>query len=451
MAEVPKPTQGKRISSSGTVITSGIISLEEYNRKLTGKTGLEIYDKMRRSDGSTSSALRIVKLPLLSATWKVAPASDDEQDKKAAEVCQHNLDFIGWKQILKEILLHLDFGYSVFEKVYDVIPSEFGDYLGITELGSIKQKTVLRWEQQNGSPGITQTNSSGPEVSVPLEKLMIFTNDMEGQNYEGKPLLRPAYKHWYMKESLYKVDALSHEKQGLGIPYLETPAGASPTDKEKAREIAKNIRANEAVFAEMPADFKLSFMDMMARTLRDPVASIDHHTTQIMKSVLAQFLELSGSSSSGSNALSRDQSGLFMKSEEAAADYVTERINKYFIPDIMAMNFPNAKAMPKLTYSDLDDTDTVALAKSVSELLNAGALTPEAEMEKHLRGLYDLPALPQAIAEDYDNRVLPKTNLPSGSSPGDTQASFNQAIRSLDNFIEASLKHDSRTRHTAKG
>lgn len=454
MAEVPKG-KGKRVSTSGTVLVGGVISMEEYNRKLVGLPGLDILDEMRRSDSTTSTALRIVKLPVQSAKWKITPASDDAQDVKVAGVVQHNLDFLGWKQVMKEIMLYLDFGFSIFEKVVDLIESpEYGAYLGISELGSMKQRTVYKWLQQDGTPGITQldpTGSGGGEISVPMEKLIIFTNDMEGKNYAGRSLLRPAYKHWYMKEGLYKIDALAHEKNGLGIPNLKTPAKATDPDKEAAREVVRNIRANEAAFSEMPEGFELTFLDMMARTVRDPMNSINHHATAIMKSVLAAFLELGSSTSKGgSHSLSKDLSALFMKSEEATADYIKEVMQRKFIPDIVNMNFPTTKVMPTITYSDLQDTDATTLAEAVGILVGAGAVTPEATLEEHLRTIYDLPSLPQEIADDYENRPMPPAKSGVPATPDDTQASLRHAIRGLDNYIEASL-NENRKRNKAKG
>jgi hypothetical protein len=53
-----------------------------------------------------------------------------------------------------------------------------------------------------------------------MDKLIVFVNEMEGMNWWGTSLLRPAYKHWFIKNTLYKIDAIAHERQGLGIPYV---------------------------------------------------------------------------------------------------------------------------------------------------------------------------------------------------------------------------------------
>ena len=396
---------------------------------------------MRRSDGTTSAAMRIVKLPLISADMVVKPASEDDADKKAADVVYHNLMQIGWKQFLKEALLMLDFGFSLFEKVYDVIPYDEGDYIGIMYAESRKQTTILKWQMENGEPGVTQTNPNGGEnISIPREALILFTNDQEGNNYEGRSLLRAAYKHWYIKESLYKIDAMGHEKQGLGVPKLTVPSDANEADKEKARQIVKNMRANEASYVELPEGFELEFMDMKSSSTRDPIPSINHHTTQIMKSVLAQFIELgSNTSNSGSNALSTDHSALFMKSETALAAQIAEVLEEQFIPDIMNFNFPNLKEYPTIEFSNLADTDLTALANNIQKMFASHAITPDPELEKYLRKIFSLPDLPDYIADNYDERITSPAVQPTTETPPTTQAkkfSIKATLKQLDKFIE---------------
>lgn len=49
-------------------------------------------------------------------------------------------------------------------------------------------------------------------VSIPREKLVIFSFRKEGDNYEGRSVLRSCYKSWYLKDSLYKFEAVKFEK-----------------------------------------------------------------------------------------------------------------------------------------------------------------------------------------------------------------------------------------------
>jgi predicted transcriptional regulator YdeE len=76
----------------------------------------------------------------------------------------------------------------------------------------------------DGQPGITQQldaplttgpNKGQSNVSIPAQKLVIFTHRREGDNYEGRSSLRSAYKHWFFKDTLYRLDGIRHERQGV--------------------------------------------------------------------------------------------------------------------------------------------------------------------------------------------------------------------------------------------
>lgn len=56
--------------SSGTNITSGMID-DDYNPNLNFPKSVEIFDEMRRSDGTVIGMLRAMKNPLLSAEWEI--------------------------------------------------------------------------------------------------------------------------------------------------------------------------------------------------------------------------------------------------------------------------------------------------------------------------------------------------------------------------------------------
>jgi len=89
-------------------------------------------------------------------------------------------------------------------------------------------------------------------VSIPAEKLLIFSYRREGDNYAGISVLRSAYKHWYIKDKLYKFDAVRHERQSVGIPVITLPDGASDTDRTEALTIVTNIRSTEQTGIVLP-------------------------------------------------------------------------------------------------------------------------------------------------------------------------------------------------------
>src|SRR5690606_32279780 len=133
-------------SSSPSPWTS--FNRQEYNPSLMGIRGLEAYDRMRKSDGTVRGTLRSIKTPALSGRWFVEPASDSDLDKEIAKFIWCNLTeymSISWPQVLTEALLMCDFGYYMFEKVWEnrVIEGELRTVLA--KLGPRHPMDVQEW------------------------------------------------------------------------------------------------------------------------------------------------------------------------------------------------------------------------------------------------------------------------------------------------------------------
>ena len=302
------------IGDTGTEILSGIVT-EEYNTKLQDVQGIGVYDEMRKSDGTIKAVVLATSLPIRRAKWFVKSATEDEGDKEIADFVSAALFeymSITWDDLLRQALLSLPLGVMLFEKVFTVRTIDGVDRIVWKKFAPRLPKSIQKWEMENGKSGIQQLKQSGDIVNIPIEKLLIFVNEMEGENGWGTSILRAAYKHWYIKNNFYKIDAIAFERQGLGVPYAKMPENYTEADRAKAETILKNLRAHQQAFIIEPHDYDIGFKDMMAKTLRDPKESIMHHNREIVKGVLATFLEL-GASDSGSRALSEDQSGLFLQ------------------------------------------------------------------------------------------------------------------------------------------
>jgi hypothetical protein len=409
------------VGKSGTYIFNGIITQEEYNSDLVRTAALKIYDQMRRGDGTVAAILLACKLPIIGAQWTLDAASDDPKDVFirnfiARELMQRKVNF---SDFMREGLTFFDFGYSVFEKVLEFTDFEGKQLIGLGGLHSRKQRSVYYWETEDHEPGITQVVIGGT-YSIPRDKLVIFTLNKEGENYEGISLLRPAYKHWQIKDKLYLIDAIKHERQGLGVVGIKTPTSAHQSDIDNAIAAARNLRANEEAYIKTPEGFEIEFMDMHANTTTSVVESVLHHDRQISKSILGQFLELGASGGSGSRAVGDVQSELFMLSEEAAAKTFATVVQEDIIKKLVDLNFTDFTDYPKLKHSRIGNDDLVQSADAIQKLTAVNILTPDPDVEQSVRSMLHLPDLPDAYRADYNNR--PKNSAPATGTPVDPNA-----------------------------
>jgi phage gp29-like protein len=420
MAENNTPTVprklNKEVGESGTLIYAGVITSEEYNRKLTGLNGIRQFEIMRRSDSTVRSALQVVKLPLLSTTWSILPVKQDDgtilpEDQERAdfikrELFHRNVDFF---KFLKAGLTCFDFGHSVFEIVAEVTEFNGKTRIGLKKLASRKQSTIFKWETVDQQPGITQIVGS-KNMSIPRQKLVIFTHDQEGENYEGISLLRYIYKDWDMKDKLTLVNAMALEKLGVGVPVISARDNMDPSkdDEEDAIDALRNMRANQAAYLKVPKTMQVEMLDLKGNETKDILPTLAYHDRRIMQAILAGFLELGGSAGSGSQSLSKDLSSIFFKSEEAAANQVISTITDDLIKPLCDINFSdNSGGYPQLAFGSIADDDITAMADALSKLMTAGAITADAEIENNVRKRVRLPEMSKEDRDNYKENHQP--------------------------------------------
>jgi hypothetical protein len=378
------------------------LATEEYLNKLKWPDNLTIYEKMKRSDAQIKALLLVLELPIRSTQWYVEPADNSRKAKQVAEFIEENL-FKGppdgmtmhWDDLLRQICLMFPFGHSIFEKVYKVDKSGF---LTWRKFSPRPVSTIYDFlYDTNGGPiGIQQykINESFQIVDIPIDKLLMFSHRMENGDVRGTSVLRSAYKHWYIKDFIYKIHNIGIERNHVGTPYVKLPPGVTPEDEAKGKEVVTSLRSSESGGATIPDGFILDIFEGK-RQMHDIMPYLNHQDLMIVRSVLAQFVNL-GSGETGSFALSKDQSDLFLMMLNSEAKYIANVFNSYAIPQLVRYNF-NSDLYPKLTFKPLGGSDK--LLETLKLLVDGKLIVPDLELETWLREMLDLP---EKSEEEYD-------------------------------------------------
>ncbi len=391
----------------------------EYNNDLVGFKGLRIYDKMRKSDGTVRGTLRLAKTPVLAAQWGMKAASDNVRDRNIRDFIWSNMTSwmsMSLPQFITESLLMLDFGYYMFEKVF-----EFGE--NVTADPRAKGKIVWKkfaprhpmdvkewFFDINGGPlsvdmwappvQVGDVNPGGGTgvppnfqggtiqafqrwVNIPINKLVVFTFDKEAGNIEGISILRSAYKHWYYKDNLYKIDAIQKERHGIGVPVIQLPVGYSDQDKLLADQLGRNLRTNERAHVVLPPAWILEFAELHGNPV-NCLDSIKHHDDMIPQSILGRFMNSEKTSI-------EEQHTVFLKATRFTADIVLDVMNQYAIPQLVQMNWGRS-VYPKLYAKRIgEQEDWRTQSFTLRNLVGAGIIVPDQPMEDQLRDEMGLP------------------------------------------------------------
>jgi hypothetical protein len=432
----------KELGASGVQFFDGMISGEEYLTELQGTKGIDVYDRMRRSDAQVRGTLYAITLPIRQAKWFVEPASEKPIDIEIAERIEKNLFtemIITWDDFLRQALGYLTFGFSVFEKVLAVTED---NKILLKKLAPRLQGTIYRWRiNDNGQlTGIQQYVQKGDNgryeyIDIPVEKLALFINEQEGANFEGISVLRSAYKHWYIKDELYKIDAIGHDRWSSGIPVLGEPESANDGDRSRVATILSNLHSREKSYVHKPHGWEFEMFEKSGSN-ESIIKSISHHNEEIAKNVLAQFINL-GTSGSGSRALGESFEELFMQSLNAVAGYVSDNMNRYVIRQLVDLNW-NVTEYPRLKASRI----MLNLNKWLDGLAKVGlgnAVTRDNEIENVLR---DTLGFPELSEETIAKREEMRQNIINGGNNNDDESNGNNKVPVADSGNKSKSRSD---------
>lgn len=416
---------------------------DERVPELMDKRGLRTYYDMKRADGTVRGALRLLKTPVMAARWFVESASDSTIDKNIAEFVEKTLMIelnVPWSRIIEDALLMCDFGHMIFEKVFDTVN-------GKTKLIKLAPRHPMDvrewiWDENGGPAGVvmetampallnrpygqpfpTYGNAQNPfgdangriepqEVFIPIQKLVVFVLEQEAGDLRGISILRSAYKHYYYKDTMYKIDAIQKERHGIGVPIIKLPPGFSVADRKLAEDLGRNLRTNERAHIVVPSNWEVSFAKLEGQPV-DCMRSIDHHDMKIKSNILAPFMDESN--------VNPDSLDVYYKATRYIASTVCDTVNHYVIPQLVDFNFSRG-GYPKLKVRRIGEEEALRTTSfAVRNFVGANIIQPDDELEKFVRSELDLPAKDKAstrqVAAPQAGGNQPKPNTGTGPKP----------------------------------
>lgn len=387
---------------SGTERFNGYLT-EEPNIKWRDTRRVENVEEMRRTDGSVKAVLNAMKAPIISAKWDVI--GEDEEKVQFVKDNVFNLQSGRcWSDLLKEQLTFFDFGYSVFELVWGVQNGR----LVLVDIAPRIQRSIKKFQMDDGGAGVKQRIYTDQHptryANIPMEKLLILTNDKEGDDVTGQSVLRAAYKHYKYKDVLYRIQGIAAERYGVGVPVYTLGETTGEAEKDAAEEAMMNLRSNEKGYLVKHAGEEVDILTPKGNALGDSIEkAIDHHNKMIQLSVLANFLSL-GDDSVGSFALSTSKISFFLKHIDDKARYISEQFTKQVIAKLIRYNFGEDAEVPQLVHSNIVEADMAQLADTYAKLAEKGLIQTTPEVVKHVHTLLNLPEPEEVEQEEREDQ-----------------------------------------------
>lgn len=369
----------------------------EYVPELQWPLSIQTYEQMR-GDSQISGCMLGCTLPIRRYRWYVdpngapddvarkladdlgLPLKDDPEEKTSKRVFRFS-----WDDYLRHVFMALEFGHMYFEQVGEI--GEDGLW-HLRRLAPRLPRTLLRieWGADGGLQFIQQKGRVVEEGKIPVTQLIGFAWNKEGSNWYGRSMLRPLYKNWLIKDKLIRVDAIKHERNGMGIPVVQAPPGASKKQLSELNRVASRVRVGSDGAATMPDGAMLTFEGVRGN-LPDTIESIKYHDQQMSRSLLQMFAEL-GTTQSGNRALGDTFMEFFHDSQLAVADWFCYIHNMHMNEDWIDWNYGTEMPSPLVKYDP--GKAELAVADLVG-LVTAGAIQVDDELENFIRIGHELP------------------------------------------------------------
>ncbi|MFC7591034.1 hypothetical protein ACFQYP_50620 [Nonomuraea antimicrobica] len=216
----------------------------------------------------------------------------------------------------------------------------------------------------------------------------------EGANWAGRSVMRASYGPWLLKHELWRINATSIRRFGMGIPAVEAPPGATAGQIAEAQKLASAMRAGDQAGIGLPPNFRLSLTGMSG-SAPDALAFITYLDQQMSRSALAGLQDL-GNTPNGSRALGQSFLDLFLLSLQGIADEIADVATSGHpsmpgvVTQLVDFNFGEDEPAPKVIAADVGTRHEVT-AEALQLLLSVGAITADDELEAYIRQAMRLP------------------------------------------------------------
>jgi hypothetical protein len=361
---------------------------------------------MRRRDGQARALYRLLTKPLLTAMKNadVVPIDGVTGGVKEAQFCkdllfspapmggmEHSFD-----RFAKQMMLALFNGFSAWEMVYwrpKTGPNKGKYTLRRIDPRPAETLTFLLDGQGTWNGFRQRTFFQGRTIDVKLakENSLYYAHEEAERPFYGVSMFESAFYHYDKKEKLYYIAHLAAQRAAVGLRVGTMVPNAAAEDKNNF--IKALAQLGLAQYIALPtADWTVQTLNEAAARF-DFLGLINHHNSQMSKSVLAQWFDNEQGGGQGDSTLvdfgKQDDVTFFMLEGilEEMAQVITDKI----FPRFVDWNFGTEK-YPQFKWGPLTEEAKAAIQDTFIKLATAGQqanVTPEFMLDLESRMAQD--------------------------------------------------------------
>lgn len=400
---------------------------------LVSRKGLNIYDQMKM-DEQVKATLSFKKLAALSPGWEVTSPGDQDEAWEVTAFVRDVFNHLpgGMDGALKKIMLGLDYGYSVTEKIYEQGTGMFEGKVVLAKLNSIKPHYIDFRQDEFGVllsliQRLVPGQSAAKEEELPVDKFVLYTHDCEFENPYGRSDLEACYRPWWVKDNAYKWLAVMLERYGMPPLFLFYDQNAyQGAQLDELKKIVRNIQnATMGIIPRATKDSaEFAKLEMASAAKEVFLSALGRFDSDIAKGMLMPthvgMTTETKEQGAGSYARSNVHFKMFMYViSELQRSVSTTAVNTQIIRQLCDLNYPGLKSYPHFGFLSVDDETELELFKTWTEMVSGKVVNRIEDDERHIRKSLGFPVNDSIVIEDLPSDALAAAKGGAEVPPGD--------------------------------
>jgi len=291
------------------------------------------------------------------------------------------------------------YGISIFHKIY-----EYDKTLKKIVLKNLVYKnpaSIKEFKFSNKPPyGISSIvfygygeNQTTTEYEIPIEQLIIFTNESDGSILNAQSVLVPVYKYYKLKNYLLRLFATSSSKSATYIPVAYYKGGLKDTKIQEIDDLLAKLNASDNARAVIPMDDVDRIEGIQdTRNLFPFDVYIQMINREISKTLLMNVIALGVDQPHGTQEYTDLMLDLLHGKMWSLAESLLEVINDDIVKNLTFLNFGSQTNAPQFVIKRVggklgQNVD----ARVLFNLAQYHLITPDTNLESWLREVLGLP------------------------------------------------------------
>jgi hypothetical protein len=309
--------------------------------------------------------------------------SDDEKDIEITNFIQESLDNMEtpFRDVIKNILTAIRYGYSVQEKVYTLNNESKITIKGIypIHIKTLQNDPFIR-DDKGELKAIHQESMYGT-ADIPINKCLLYSFDKEFDEIEGNSILNEIKPVTEDKEDIKDWLMTFLNKNESPTMYAKTD---NPTHAPVIQDALDNVAAGATNIVVGNND-ELGILESSHRG-EAYFTTLNYYDNQIFRRMFLGSLLLGSADQTGSYAQSYTQENVLFQILDGILSDTAQEIQRGVVDDLTNMNFGLSAKAPSFSFEKFTKKEVIKLLETIKGFIDNGSFDSDNQAFKELLG-----------------------------------------------------------------